>query len=1138
MTVDNMDDESTIAASMGEIARVEFERSPLIVDPNTVLSQLLIWMSGEQANRSDSQVNSDSTQSFSCCLVMEDDRVLGIFTERDVVKVIAQGTDLKAVNVSDVMTRNPITIASTELEHPFDVFALLKRYRIRHLPVLDEHGQLLGVVSHTNLRQSLQASDLLRLRQVDEVMSTDVVTAMPDASLSYVIGLMASHRVSCVVIVEADSSSTVQKPIGIITERDIVKLQPQNIDISNVVVSTVMSSPLQTIVSQDSLWFVQQRMQTMGVRRLVVADNGALSGILTQTSILSALDPSEMYSTIKVLRQEVDRLRDERLALLEVETFQLEQRVQASETRFRAIFDNTFQFIGLLALNGTLLEANQTALDFGGLKREDIVGQPFWQAIWWSLSDDIQSQLRESIERAAKGEFIRYEVDVLGANNQVITIDFSLCPVFNDSGQVILIIPEGRDISDRKRIEIELKESQNHYASLAAAVPVGIFRTDSQGDCIYVNQRWCEIAGLSIEQALGSGWVKAIHVGDQARVSNEWYQAAQTDQMFHSEYRFQTPTGAVTWVVGQAVAEYNTSGELSGYVGTITDITNRKLLEIALETEKEIAQVTLDSIGDAVITTDSRGRINYLNPVAEVMTGWTTRAAHGRPLAEVFHVIDETTRKPALNPVARVLTHGSMTSLANHTILIRRDGQEFSIEDSAAPILNRQKKIIGVVMVFHDVTQSRSMARQLSWQATHDTLTELYNRRYFKDELENMVKMAVQQNQSHVLCYLDLDQFKVVNDTSGHLAGDELLRQLARLLKRHIRAADTVARLGGDEFGILLAQCPIDRAVNIAEDLRQAIADYPFVWQDKVFRVGVSIGLVPIDANSTTATAVMSAADVACYAAKYRGRNRIQIYQSDNAELNQQRRERHWSIVIRQALENNRFCLYRQRITQTLNRNHATTDFYEVLVRMLQDSGENISPKEFIPAAERYGLMPMLDRWIVRTCLINLEALIQDNVENVLYSINLSGTSLNDEQFLEFVIAQFEQRNVPPEYICFEITETAAIADFEGAASFIRALNHLGCRFALDDFGSGMSSFAYLKALPVDFLKIDGEFIQDVMTDSTTEAIVESIHRVGHVMGLQTIAESVENESILTKMQSIGIDFVQGYGVSQPSFWC
>ncbi|MEM9264140.1 MAG: EAL domain-containing protein [Cyanobacteria bacterium P01_F01_bin.13] len=1138
MTVDGVNAESIVDSASEGINQIKLEQAPLVVEPGTSLNQVLALMAGKQVSQSETTDSDNRLRAVSCCLVMQADQLLGIFTERDVVKVIAQGTDLTTVNVSDVMTGNPITITNTELTRPFDVFALFRHHRIRHLPVLDENGQLLGVITHTSLRQSLQASALLRLQRVDEVMSAHVVTAVANAPLLKVIGLMATHRVSCVVIVEPNGSSSDQKPIGIITERDIVKLQSQNLGLSDVSVSTVMSSPLQCVAPQDSLWAVHQQMQAMGVRRLVVASGEILTGILTQTSILSALDPSEMYQTIQALREEVNRLRDERLELLEAETSQLEQQAKASETRFRAIFDHAFQFIGLLTRDGTLIEVNRTVLDFGGLRREDVVGQPFWQTPWWKISEAIQVQLQESIKRAAQGEFIRYEVDVLGANNQIITIDFSLRPVMDDSDQVVLIIPEGRDISDRKRIETDLEASQKHYASLAAAAPVGIFRTDLQGDCIYVNERWCDIAGISAEDALGTGWAVASHPDDRARISQEWYQAAQTNQMFQSEYRFQTPSGWATWVYGQAVAEYDGNGEITGYVGTVTDITNRKLLEVALETEKEIAQVTLDSIGDAVITTNARGQVNYLNPIAEVMTGWTTQTANGQPLSQVFNIVNETTGEPATNPVDRVLASGKIEGLANHTVLIRRDGQEFSIEDSAAPIFNRANQLIGVVMVFHDVTQSRSLARQLSWQANHDSLTQLFNRHYFENTLEAMVTAAVQQKQHHVLCYLDLDQFKVVNDTSGHLAGDELLRQLAGLLRRHIRAADIIARLGGDEFGIILTHCPLDRAVNIAEDLRQAIADYLFVWQDKVFRVGVSIGLVAITSNSTNATAVMSAADVACYAAKYRGRNRIQIYQRDNAALNQQRQERQWSVIIRQALETDRFCLYRQKIVQTTDLDEKNPHFYEVLVRMLNSADEIVSPAVFIPAAERYDLMPMLDRWVIRTCLDNLEQLPQASTQRVLYSINLSGTSLNDEQFLRFVQTEFERVTVPPDYICFEITETAAISDFERATSFIRELKGLGCRFALDDFGSGMSSFAYLKALPVDFLKIDGDFIRTITSDLTTQAIVESIHRIGNVMGLRTIAESVEDDSILAKLQAIGIDFVQGYGIGHPSFWC
>ncbi|MEM1254922.1 MAG: EAL domain-containing protein [Cyanobacteria bacterium P01_H01_bin.21] len=1126
----------------GFISKVAFDQSPLVVKPTAYLSQVIAWMTQGNGDNQATDRATESSQATSYCLVMTQRKMLGIFTERDVVRIIAQGIELEATTVAEVMTQNPITVSIKELERPINIVTLFQKHRIRHLPVVDEFEQLLGAVTHTHLRQSLQASDLLRLRRVKEVMSTHVVTALCDEKLLAVVQLMATHRVSCVVIVEPGNSAGVQKPIGILTERDIVKLQVQNVELSDLNAEAVMSTPLANVSPKDSLWHIHQQMQSMNVRRLVVAETGVLRGIVTQTSILSALDPSEMYSTIQTLREEVDRLRDERLELLQLQTSHLKSQIQVNEARFQAIFNQTFQFIGLLKPDGTLLEANQTLLDFGGLYREEVIGLLLWQTPWWSVLIEAQIRLQASVNRAAHGDFVRYEVDVVGADEQTITIDFSLRPIVDDRGIVMMIILEGRDISARKQIEAELKESQNHYANLAEISPVGIFCTDFQGDCTYVNERWCEMAGISPKEALGTGWTKVIHPDDRSRIAREWYQTVQSYRPFQAEYRFQTPAKKVTWILGQAVAEYNIKDELTGYIGTITDISDRKQQELALanelEAEKEMAQVTLDSIGDAVITTDARGNVQYLNPVAESMTGWTVQTARGLPLSQVFKIINETTRELAANPVERVLADGRVTGLANHTILIRRDGQEFSIEDSAAPIRNSGGELIGVVMVFHDVTQSRSLARQLSWQATHDTLTTLHNRHYFETKLEDMVATAVQQNQHHVLCYLDLDQFKVVNDTNGHLAGDELLRQLAKLLQRHVRAADTVARLGGDEFGIILTQCPLERAVHIAEDLRQAIADYAFIWQGRVFRVGVSIGLVVIESSSTDATAVMSAADVACYAAKYRGRNRIQIYRKDNAELNQQRQERHWSLVIRQALESNSFCLYRQAITSTITSQKVFTDFYEVLVRMEDDSGELISPTVFIPAAERYGLMPLLDRWIIRTCLRKLEIALKTGSDNICYSINLSGTSLNDEHFLEFVQAQFTTFDVPPECICFEITETAAIADFERAISFMQELKRLGCHFALDDFGSGMSSFAYLKALPVDFLKIDGEFIQTITSDSTTHAIVESIHRIGTVMGLQIIVESVENDATLAKIRAIGIDYVQGYGISRPSFWC
>nr|MDJ0708351.1 EAL domain-containing protein [Leptolyngbyaceae cyanobacterium MO_188.B28] len=568
---------------------------------------------------------------------------------------------------------------------------------------------------------------------------------------------------------------------------------------------------------------------------------------------------------------------------------------------------------------------------------------------------------------------------------------------------------------------------------------------------------------------------------------------------------------------------------------------DRQQVERQLFEEKELAQVTLHSIGDAVITTDAAGRVQYCNPVAERLTGWEAEEAKGRPLHEVFRIINETTRDPTENPVSRVLREGCIIGLANHTLLITRDGTERSIDDSAAPIRNRDGHVIGAVLVFHDVTEARMLARQLTWQASHDPLTGLVNRRQFEQELLEALRGAKFNNQQHVLCYLDLDQFKVVNDTSGHMAGDELLRQVALVLKARIRGADILARLGGDEFAILLKQCPLEQAEAIAKTMQDAIQDFRFVWQDKTFRIAISIGLVPLLSASRDLISVMSAADAACYAAKIRGRNRIHVYQTDDSELVRQRHEQQWSIRIRDALEENRFCLYRQAVVPTTECSANQETHYEILLRMIDESGALVLPTVFIPAAERYGLMQQIDHWVVQTFLAHIAQSRQytpsgtGGAEARPYMINLSGASLSDEQFLSFLRTQFNEYPSAPQSICFEITETAAISNLNQAIHFIHELKQLGCRFALDDFGSGMSSFGYLKTLPVDFVKIDGKFIEDMASDPTASAIVESINHIGHVMGLQTIAEWVDNATTRTRLGEIGVDFVQGYGIGIPT---
>ena len=562
----------------------------------------------------------------------------------------------------------------------------------------------------------------------------------------------------------------------------------------------------------------------------------------------------------------------------------------------------------------------------------------------------------------------------------------------------------------------------------------------------------------------------------------------------------------------------------------------------ALLEEKEKAQVTLRSIGDAVITTDALGKIEFLNPVAEQLTGWLLEQAIGKPLVDVFRIINESSRKPVKNPVETVLEFGYTVGLANHTILIARDGNEFAIANSAAPIRAYNEEIIGAILVFHDITSERQLTHQLSWQASHDALTGLVNRYEFERQLEESLSTAKLEHQQHTLCYLDLDQFKIVNDTCGHVAGDELLRQITTLLQSKIRIADTLARLGGDEFGLLLRQCPLNQGVLVAKALHENIQKFRFVWQDKSFSVGISIGLTAIDDTNQSVATLMSAADAACYTAKNRGRDRIQVYQANDSELLQQHGQMQWVSRINKAFEEKRFRLYCQSIVP-INSFSDRLHHCEVLLRMIDEEGQLISPMAFIPAAERYNLMPTIDRWVISTLFANQSIFYRNNSHqyqsstnhyNSSYAINLSGASINDEQFIDFLHEQFILHRIPPETICFEITETVAIVNLSKATQFIHSLKQLGCRFALDDFGSGMSSFAYLKNLPVDYLKIDGGFVKDIVEDHVAGAMVEAINHIGQMMGLQTIAEFVENEAILEKIRTLGVNYAQGYGISKP----
>lgn len=569
---------------------------------------------------------------------------------------------------------------------------------------------------------------------------------------------------------------------------------------------------------------------------------------------------------------------------------------------------------------------------------------------------------------------------------------------------------------------------------------------------------------------------------------------------------------------------------------------HRHQLEKKLKEREQWLETILTSLGDAVIATDDKSCITLLNPVAEVLTGWKQADAFGKNATEVFNIVHAQTRSEVDITIAKALQTG-VVGLPEHTILVNRHNIEIPIDYSAAPIKNDEDEVKGAVIVFRDITDRklaeealRQSEQRLVWQASHDPLTGLANRHEFEQRLVDALLRSAMHDQTHSLCYLDLDRFKIVNDTCGHAAGDELLRQVTALLRVQVRTADTVARLGGDEFGILLNNCPIQQALRIANSLRQKLEEFRFAWQDKIFTIGLSIGVVGIDANTTDLASVLNAADVACYTAKNTGRNRVHIYQADDRLLANAYGQMQWISKLHTALENDSFCLYCQPII-SLSSTESNLEHYEILLRLQDETGALVPPMAFIPAAERYGIMHLIDRWVIRTLFTHLGQHYQNIGEDgdfCIYAVNLSGASINDDQFMDFLHEQFSLHQIPPQAICFEITETIAITNLNNASKLIRELKNLGCSFALDDFGSGMSSFAYLKNLPVDYLKIDGNFVREIVEVPTDLALTEAINQIGHIMGLKTIAEFVENDAILQKITELGVDYAQGYGIARP----
>jgi diguanylate cyclase (GGDEF)-like protein/PAS domain S-box-containing protein len=687
---------------------------------------------------------------------------------------------------------------------------------------------------------------------------------------------------------------------------------------------------------------------------------------------------------------------------------------------------------------------------------------------------------------------------------------------------------------ERVRLNLDFHKLEERHRLSEQLANDGVWDFDVHGGRAYFSPRWRQMLGYEPEDVTPTfEWKSLIHPDDMVRVQIGIREhVAGKTPFFESAHRMRHRDGQWRWMRCRAQAVTDEFGRLLRLIGVEADITDQRQYEEMLFREKESAHITLQSIGDGVVTTDAVSIIDYINPVAEQLTGWRMEDAIGRPVEDVIRVFHEETCEPVENPLSYSVRRGRLNKSVRPSLLIARDGNELYVESTAAPIKDDTGKVIGGVLVFHDVSEARELNRKLSFHASHDQLTGLVNRGEFENRIERALKSVKARETAYALCHLDVDQFKIINDSCGHGAGDVLLGQMGALLKSKVRWRDTLSRLGGDEFGVLLESCSLDEAMRMAEVLREAVSNFRFTWEERVFRLSASVGVVPLRAENDDAASVISAAESACAAAKEQGRDRVHSFAENDVELMRRRREMQWAARINSALEDGRFELYRMAIASL--QKPETGEHYELLLRMRDENGKIISPDNFLGAAERYNLMPNIDRWVIENAFRWLVSEADERERLSMCAINLSGQSLSDDKFLPYVIEQFRKSGIDANKICFEITETAAVASFSQANRFIQALKELGCKFSLDDFGTGLSSFGYLKHFPVDYLKIDGSFVREILRDPIDREMVRSINEIGHLTGKLTIAEFAENAEIIAMLKSIGVDFAQGYGVSMP----
>lgn len=688
---------------------------------------------------------------------------------------------------------------------------------------------------------------------------------------------------------------------------------------------------------------------------------------------------------------------------------------------------------------------------------------------------------------------------------------------------------------ENKQIQLQLLQSEQLHRFFIERSTDIVYLLNEQGKFAFISHAIVEILGYNAEELQGQHYTTLIWAEDLKK-AHDFFNAQKSRHPLsrtielrvhckaQSPFKHMSITAnpidpqALAFLGGQISA----TGNQQYIYGVIRDIHDHKIAANDLSK----LHLAIEHSPNLIIITDKNGIIEYVNQKITETTGYLAAEVIGCS-PKLFKSEDSPIEEH--QELWQVISAGKVwRGIVKNK---KKSGEIYWTQEAIAPMIDGEGHITHYVTIQEDVTQTRQLAEKLSYQASHDSLTNLINRHEFDLRLDRVTSTAQGSDSEHALCYIDLDQFKIINDTCSHAAGDELLRQISTKLSQVIRRRDTLARLGGDEFAILMEHCPLEQAEATTKKIHQMIEQFQFHWEDKSFRIGASMGLVVINTRNGSANIHLKQADMACYIAKATGRNRTHIYREDDSALVQYHGEMNWVERINRALDNNLFCLYTQSIAP-LNPN--VGEYCEILIRMKEKDGSLIAPNAFLPAAERYQLSPRIDCWVIKNVfdyfIKNLERL---NSLSLCF-INLSGLSLNDEKLLHFIEAQFKNSALPAHKICFEITETAAIANLTLATEFITRLKTFGCQFCLDDFGSGLSSFAYLKNLPVDFLKIDGFFVKDIQHDLVDFAMVKAINDIGHIMGKKTIAEFVENDQVLQMLRDLDVDYAQGFFTGEP----